>query len=232
MERMRRGVLRAILVLGVVSAPASAQTGWESFGPPLFQVTDVATALDDGTVYASSSDTLAGQSAIFKSIDGGKTWTALVQAASGEYYGDVLVDPASPSTDYTGTLGNDSMTRIYRSIDAGINWALGLTIPDYCVPSFIPGNGGGHALMSCGTGLWTTADSGASWQAQSPVPFTEATRLTTGAVGSLYAYGPTTLFISNDGGNSWQKTGAVPPCPAVNVLATDPLKPNSLIVGT
>ena len=230
MGRMR-GLVRAILLLVVVSAPAAAQTGWESFGPPLFQVTDVATSVDEGTVYASSADTLAGQSALFKSVDAGHTWSTLVQAATGEFYGDVLVDPASPSTVYTGSLGNDGMTRIYRSIDAGVTWTLGLTIPDYCVPSFIPGNAAGKALLSCGTALWKTADAGMSWQAQT-VPFTESTRLTVGPANSLYAYGPTTLFISNDGGTSWQTTGAVPPCPAMNVLAADPLHPNSLIAGT
>ena len=220
-----------ILVLGAAAAPLCAQpAGWESFGPQQVpQISDVATGPDETTVYASAADT-AGQSGIFKSTDAGNLWTGLKQAAAGESFGDLLVDPGNSQTIYTGSLGTDHVTRLYRSIDGGITWSLRQSIPDYCVPSFAPGTVSGTVLVACGTTLWKTTDSGGGWQALSP-PFTQATRLTAGAGSTLWAYGPTTLFRSNDGGSTWQATGSTLPCSSMNALAADPSQPNVLLAG-
>lgn len=218
-------------VLCAAAAPMVAQpAGWESFGPPLFPVSDVATGTDETTVYASAADTAAGQSGIFRSTDAGNTWTGLVAAPLGEFYGDLLVDPGSPQTLYTGTLGNDQMTRLYRSVDGGTTWFLGQTISAYCVPSLAPGATSGSALAACGTALWHTTDSGQTWQS-TPVPFSQPTRLVRGAGGSIYAYGPTTLFRSTDSGQTWQPIGHPLPCAGMNALAADPTQPNVLVAG-
>ena len=220
------------VLLGTAAASAFAQpAGWESFGPPLFQVSDVATGSDETTVYASSANTTAGQSGIFRSTDAGNSWTGLVQAPSGEFYGDILVDPGNPQTLYTGTLGGTgNVTRLYRSLDGGTNWFLGQTLSTYCVPSFAPGATSGTVLVACGTGLWRTTDSGQSWRSQS-APFSQATRLATGAGGAVYAYGPSTLFRSIDGGATWQAAGTPLPCAGMNALAADPTQPNVLVAG-
>ncbi len=220
-----------MLLFGAAASMAAQPAGWESFGPPLYQISDVATGSDETTVYASGANTAAGQSGIFESTDAGSLWTGLVAAPLGEAYGDLLVDPGNSQTIYTGTLGSDHRTRLYRSLDGGVTWFLGQTLGALCVPSFAPGASTGTALVACGTGLWKTADSGQSWQALSP-PFTQTTRLAPGAAGALWAYGPTTLFRSNDGGTTWQAAGTPPPCAGVNALAADPTQPNVLIAGT
>ena len=98
-------------------------------------------------------------------------------------------------------------------------------MPAYCVPSFAPGTTSGAALASCGTHLFRTADSGLTWQELSS-PFTEPTRLTPGAGGTLLAYGQTTIFKSSDGGSSWQRTGNALPCAGMNALRADPARAN------
>ena len=227
-EMRMRGLLGLVLFSAAASVLAQP-AGWESFGPPLFQVSDVATGSDETTVFASAAYTPAAQSGIFKSTDAGQTWTGLVQAPPGESYGDLLVDPGNSQTLYTGTLGSDHKTRLYRSVDGGVTWFLGQTISILCVPSFAPGGQSGTVLAACGTGLWKTADSGQSWQALAP-PFTQTTRLAAG-VGTLWAYGPTTLFRSIDGGTTWQATGTPLPCANMNALAADPVQPNALVAG-
>lgn len=226
---LRRGLWG--LVLCAAAVPLVAQpAGWESFGPPLFPVSDVATGADETTVWASAADAASGQSGIFRSTDAGNTWTGLAAAPSGESYGDILVDPGNSQTLYTGTLGSDHQTRLYRSLDGGMNWSLGQTLASSCLPSFAPGTATGSALAACGTTLWRTADSGQSWQSVT-VPFSQPTRLARGAGGALWAYGPTTLFRSNDSGATWQATGHALPCPGMNALAADPNQPNVLVAG-
>lgn len=225
-----RGTL-SLLLFGAAACVAAQTAGWESFGPPLYQVSDVATGSDETTVFATGANTAAGQSGIFVSTDAGSDWTGLVPAATGEAFGDLLVDPGDAQTIYTGSLGVDHVTRLYRSLDGGVTWSLRQTIGTLCVPSFAPGAASGTVLVACGTTLWKTTDSGGGWQALSP-PFTQTTRLTTGAAGTLWAYGPTTIFRSIDGGSTWQPAGTPPPCAGMNALAADPSQPNVLLAGT
>ena len=177
---MRAREILGMLLFGAAASISAQPAGWESFGPPLYQISDVATGSDETTVYASGANTAAGQSGIFESTDAGNLWTGLVPAPLGEAYGDLLVDPGNSQTIYTGTLGSDHKTRLYRSLDGGVTWVLGQTLGALCVPSFAAGASTGTALVACGTGLWKTTDSGQSWQALSP-PFTQATRLAPGA---------------------------------------------------
>src|SRR5689334_19351363 len=133
---MRTRKILSLLLFGAAARAAAQPAGWQSFGPPLFQISDVATGSDETTVYATGANTAAGQSGIFESTDAGNLWTGLAQAAAGESFGDLLVDPSNPQTIYTGSLGTDHVTRLYRSIDGGITWSLRQTIPVLCVPSF------------------------------------------------------------------------------------------------
>ena len=189
------------------AAPAAlAQApAWETYGPSLFQVNAVAVGPDELTVYAGGADYAASQAALFKSADGGRRWTRSCRRTPGEFYSDILVDPASPSTIYAGALFNGT-TRIYRTGDGGATWSLGQTIPSYCVPSFAAGTSAGAALVACGTHLYRTSDAGLTWL-EAPAPFTEATRLTTGPAGAFFAYGPTHIFKSVNGGNAWTAVG-------------------------
>lgn len=233
MASMRFLARASFLLFAAASSRALAQgAGWETYGPPLFQVGAVATPADNAAVYAASSDFAAGQSAIFRSPDGGLTWTTVVAAAAGEFYSDILVDPGNPATLYAGAPGNASTTQIYNSLNTGTSWHLGLTIPSYCVPSFAPGDAAGTAFVSCGTSLFRTTDSGQSWQ---PLvnPLSESTRLTAGPAGLLVAYGPTRIFRSVNSGDSWTPAGSAPgTCAGLNALRVSPASANALVAGT
>jgi photosystem II stability/assembly factor-like uncharacterized protein len=228
--RTRNAALPAVLFAACLVTPALAQSSsWETFGPPLFQVNAVATGSDELTVYAGGADYAANQAALFKSPDSGRTWETLVQADPGEFYGDILVDQTNPSTIYAGALFNGT-TRIYRSGDGGATWSLRQTIPSYCIPSFAPGTAAGAALVACGTSLLRTSDAGLTWQGV-PNPFTEATRLTPGPTGSLFAYGQTHIFKSTNGGTTWSGVGSALPCAGLNALRVDPGNASVFVAG-
>jgi photosystem II stability/assembly factor-like uncharacterized protein len=234
MAAMRSIARAALLLFAAASSRVLAQgAGWETFGPPLFQVSAVATPADNAAVYAASSDFGAAQSAIFQSPDGGIDWHTVVQAAAGEFYSDILVDPGNPATLYAGApASGDGTTKIYRSANTGGTWSLGLTIPIYCVPSFAPGAGAGTAFVSCGTRLFRTTDAGQSWQ-ELANPFLEATRLTTGPGGLLFGYGATRIFKSANGGDAWSPAGNAPgACAGINALGVSPADANALVAGT
>ena len=208
--RARRAVLAALLLAAGAAPAALAQApGWETFGPPLFQVNAVAVGPDELTVYAGGADYAASQAALFKSADGGRRWDALVQADARRVLQPTSSSiPASPSTIYTGALFNGT-TRIYRTGDGGATWSLRQTIPSYCVPSFAAGTSAGAALVACGTHLYRTSDAGLTWL-EVPAPFTEPTRLTTGPGGAFFAYGPTHIYKSVNGGTAWTAVGNPP----------------------
>jgi hypothetical protein len=71
-----------------------------------------------GTVYA-------GASAVFKSIDGGNTWSAVNQGLNNAGgVKSIVVDPRNPGTVYAGTGGGG-----FKSTDAGQTWSpTGLNI--------------------------------------------------------------------------------------------------------
>jgi photosystem II stability/assembly factor-like uncharacterized protein len=232
MAAMRVTPLRApLLLIAVASARARAQ-GWQTYGPPLFDVNAVAAAADDATAYAASSDNAAGQSAIFRTPDGGRTWTPLVQAASGEFYSALLVDPFDSETLYTGAPAGDGTTKIYWSGNSGSNWVPGQTIPVFCIPSLAAGATAGSAFVSCGTYLYSTVDGGRTWR-QLLNPFTEATRLASGPGGMLVAYGPTHIFRSADAGVTWTPAGSAPAaCPGLTSLRVSPANPGTFVAGT
>jgi photosystem II stability/assembly factor-like uncharacterized protein len=231
MIAMRR-VARAVILLATAASARcllAQSLGWQSYGPPLFQVNDVATGIADLTVYAASANFSAGQSAISASTDGGQTWTGLEQAPSGQFYAEVLADQSDSNRLYAGATGS-ATTTIYFSNTAGTGWAVGQTIPALCVPSFAQSAANGTVLVACGTILSSTSD-GATWTSVTN-PFTEATRLAAGPGSTMYAYGPTHIFKSTDSGQTWSPSGSAPgACAGLNALRVSPSNGNALAAG-
>ena len=227
-----RPVARALVLLAIAGASQGLRAqslGWQSYGPSLFQVNDVATGIADLTVYAASANFNAGQSAISVSTDGGNTWAGLVQAPAGQFYAEVLADQSDPNRLYAGAPGSGTTT-IYYSNTAGSGWATGQTIPTYCVPSFAQSAANGNVLVVCGTSLYSTSD-GATWTSVTN-PFTEATRLAAGPGTTMYAYSTTHIFRSNDSGQTWSLSGSAPgACPGLIALRVNPANATALAAG-
>jgi photosystem II stability/assembly factor-like uncharacterized protein len=88
---------------------------------------------DANTAYAAiapaGANGLGGSTGIWKTTDGGATWTNTTAASIGDTndaYSDVAIDPNNPSTLFAA-IGNDdgaSANGIYKSTDSGGSWQL------------------------------------------------------------------------------------------------------------
>src|SRR5207244_682758 len=123
--------------------------------------------LDPNTVYAAVDD--AFSAALYKSTDGGLTWSPTGFADSGH----VVVDPVDPSVLYIA----GAHSAVYKSTDAGVTWRLannGLTggaatwspastgLLDRSLASMAVSSSGVLAGAEYG-GLYRSTDGGATW---------------------------------------------------------------------
>jgi len=230
-----RPYIRLVLALAAalsVASPLAASPGWSTSGPPLPSVSSVASAPDaDPVVYATGSQQEARESAIYGSVDGGSTWTPLVQAPTGDYWSEVFVDPRDTQQLFAGAQTAGQTTTIYRSTNRGQVWSIVLTISIVCGPSFAAGTGPDSLLIACGTRFFHTPDAGLTWD-ERPTPFTETTRLTPGP-SAIYAYGASRIFRSTNEGSSWLDAGDAPGgCPGILSLRVDPANAQRYVAGT
>ena len=172
---------------------------------------------------------------VYKSTDGGQTWTHLGLAET-RNIGKVRIDPRDPDRVYVAALGHahgpNPERGLYRSTDGGRNWERVLYVSDKAGAvdcSLDPNNPrilyatiweahrGPHYLTSGGEdcGLWRSTDGGDTW-----VSLNDRPGLPTGLKGKIgVAVSPARsgrvwaiveakdggIFRSDDGGETWEK---------------------------
>ncbi len=116
---------------------------------------------------------------IFKSTDGGSTWTPLTKGLPVVVQANLAISPANPRRLYAAVAGTDKpglldQTRgtggIYRSDDAGDNWTLVSTDPRPTgrigggdLPMPLPHPKDPDQLVMASTVSWKSTDGGKSW---------------------------------------------------------------------
>jgi photosystem II stability/assembly factor-like uncharacterized protein len=209
---MNRG---ALPVLGACSC-ALAQT-WMPLGPA-----PISNAGDTGRVSAvACHPTIADRyyvggadGGVWRTDDGGATWTPLTDHMPTSAIGAIAIDPANPDVIYVGTgeanFANHSRygLGIYKSIDAGATWShlgegvfSGRCISKIVVPPSPPGRVYASATIAGG------------------FPSLAA------AKGHAQASGPVGVFRSDDGGQTWAQLAGGLPALSVTDLLLDPSNP-------
>ena len=188
-----------------------------------------------GTGEGNPRNSLNGGYGIFKSLDGGKTWTSMGLEKTRHIH-RILIDPTQPNTVYVAAIGSPwgehPERGIYKTTDGGKNWRKVLyqnpktgaadlimdpTNPNKLIaamwehkrdPWFF--NSGGE-----GSGLFLSYDGGESWQQK-----TEKEGLPSGPLGriglamaknkpnvvyALVEAKKNALYRSTDGGENWKK---------------------------
>ena len=172
---------------------------------------------------------------VWKTTDGGTTWTPLSDNQPSLAIGSLAIDPKNPQTIYAGTgeenysLYNYAGAGVLKSTDGGSTWTQ-LTGPfvgpfdsqsPYCGGAYIgsiavdPGNSqvllaGAGFQCSIGTGLYRSTNGGASWTEVLGTP--QAPDLITGLVfdptngNNVYAAVGASSTVTNDG--IWKSTNA------------------------
>jgi len=167
----------------------------------------------------------AAGAGVFKSVDGGATWTAQLQGLSGRAFSvcveDLSLDPATPGHLFTTPVYSDGGNS--ESYDGAATW----TRAAGAVPSRVVAD---HPMLTLtrygitaygGAGLFLrSTDGGGTWSkvATTGVPpaYFDDLAIDT-ATGRLFLATDQGVFRSGDGGSTWIDAGA-PPIPTARVV--------------
>jgi photosystem II stability/assembly factor-like uncharacterized protein len=196
-----------------------------------------------GTGEAWTRNSVSIGDGIYRSTDGGDTWQNMGLPQS-ERIAKILIDPKNSNIVYacvTGKLWSDSPDRgLYKTIDGGKNWRLVLrganlstgcsslaldavdpnvifaALWDFRRKGWTFRSGGESAAAASGSGLFRSADGGATWREITPADNAGFPRKPYGRIAvavapsdtkRVYAYVESTdsaLYVSDDAGKTWQ----------------------------
>jgi photosystem II stability/assembly factor-like uncharacterized protein len=171
-----------------------------------------------GTVYLSVA------SGLFKSTDGGRTWSWSGRGLGRQGAGALAFDPSRPGTLYL--LSSDDSADLFGSTDGGASWQR-LGAPERnennSIGRELAIDGSGTIYAAIGHVLFATSDRGKTWvplrDFQAPIqslavsPVSPGTLyVTNSSVGGGVSI-PGQLHASEDGGRTWREIGgeAIPP---------------------
>jgi len=169
---------------------------------------------------------------IFKSTDGGMTWSAINDGLpdfQGLYFSTLVIDPNNPNTLYTVP----EVNHVYKSVDAGNHWvdisggietptAFDLAIDPHSSNILYAGIYGSNCA-----GLFKSIDGGINWDRS--VPTCDIYKLLADPSDSNTIYaGSNTVYKTSNGGTSWIAGNGLHDIGAVRGLAMDPINANIL----
>lgn len=187
------------------------------------------------TLYAIGQIGPNGDSDIFKSTDGGASWSRSIPL----FASDLAIDPHAPETVYAGP---------FKTTDGGATWTqmnLGVTGAVARVVAIDPADSNTVYVGTRGSGVFKSTNAGSSW---TPVNtgltglFVRALKIDPRSPGTLYAgLEDGAVFKTIDGGASWTPVNSGLPLPrigqsgpgwGINSLVIDPETPTIVYAGT
>lgn len=257
LARLQRQASPAAVGLNKRASAALDAANWTLIGP---RPTDSGTTrVTSGRVNAIAIDPRnndvvyigAAEGGIWKTTDGGVTWTALTDDQVSLASGSIALDPNHPDTVYVGTgeenFASDSYygAGILKSTDGGATWVniVGPFLRDKIGALVVHPTNSQILICTSTLGVWRSADGGAAW-----------TQVLSGAAGTSLAIDPTNgdnvyaslgstggsarngVYHSTDGGLTWARvtgTGSAS-LPATNAgrieIAMAPSDPATIYV--
>jgi uncharacterized protein (TIGR03437 family) len=180
-----------------------------------------------GTLYAGASDL-----GVFKTVNGGATWTKIGNGITDPRIYALAVDPLNSTVLYAGggigALNTPGAGGVYQTTDGGANWRLAdsqlYTVTQLALDPLLPPV---VYALTVDTAA-KTANAGATWSPISlPVyiPFFGSLAVDPNTEGTVYAYSvnsvsggfpdffsqPAQVFRSTDGATTWQQLNGVNP---------------------
>ena len=179
---------------------------------------------------SNSSLILAGtdDGGIYRSIDGGHSWTAATVPPGGQNPAAIAFSPGSPGTAYAAT-GNG----VLKSTDSGGTWTFTAEAPlsfsvatDPASPStiYVGTNFGVYKSTNGGTS-WTSSNTGMTDR------FVAALAIDPTTPATIYAGTEGGVFKSVTGGAAWTPADTGLPQAGVGSLAIDPSNPSIIYAG-
>ena len=175
---------------------------------------------------------VATQGGVFRSTNGGRTWSAINNGLDDRFVNALVIDPVTPSTLYVGTAGFNNRG-VYKSVDGGDSWnrrvngmvftdivslAIDPTAPNTLYAGF-NGNSGNR--------IYKTIDGADSWTAIGNAPFLIASQLVIDPLNhtTLYLADQTSfggVFKSTNSGVTWVGANVAQTGPFVRSVSVSP----------
>jgi hypothetical protein len=177
------------------------------------------------------------QQVLYRSDDGGRTWTSRKGGFNAIYA--LLVHPAEPSTIYLSTAEGNAIPGVYRSMDSGVTWTK-TPMEDFIQTlAGDPSDASTVYAGSFGGRIWKSSDEGATWTsgqnisgiiAQLVVDPHQRANVYVGTESDYYYFNFGEFARSTDSAATFapHNPGAFK---AVRALAIDPLSPSKLYMG-
>ncbi len=196
----------AVIADDFAEAPDFNGLEWRNIGPAFMsgRIADVAWHPDDSSVWYVA----VGSGGVWKTVNAGVTWTPVFDQQTAYSIGSVTLDPSNPETVWVGTGENVGGRHVafgdglYRSDDGGHSWT----------------NMGLENSEHISKVIVHPEDSNTLWVA---------------AQGPLWSKGGERgLFLSTDGGETWEKTLGDDEWTGVTDVIIDPRDPGVLYAAT
>ncbi|MBS0420051.1 MAG: hypothetical protein JSR66_20230 [Proteobacteria bacterium] len=187
----------------------------------------------------------AGNTAVYRSADGGNLWSAVSGLPSGTTFGGILTAPSDSTVAYGVPYNfgaNPGSYGLYHTRDSGMTWApVGSGAPTKIYPSAIDPKDALTLYATNDSDFLKTTDGGASFKALNwdktlqGLPYAVAIDPVNTRI--LYAASVIRISRSVDGGSSWQVLPGAPAAPTgsywiASDVIVDPNRPSDLLVGT
>jgi len=251
----------ALLIGIMLISPYDSAAGmdvWTSNGPYGGPVSQVAiNPIEPNIMYAavSSVDSYEGYGkGVFKSTDGGETWSPSSTGLTNLSIITIAIDPKTPSTLYAGTSEAGGPSGLFKSVNGGESWTrLGSNVEEfrwgggfYCI-AIDPKTP--TTLYVAKERLFKSTNGGTTWVRNDQVKEGQElwgvrfVAIDPTNTRTLYAIASDRLFQSTDGGNTWrdlsrQEEPDQPPPPRFYgdwrhlSIVIDPKTPKTLYVTT
>jgi IPT/TIG domain/S-layer homology domain len=160
---------------------------------------------DEGVVFAFL--TFPGK--LYRSSDGGTSWTAVLSLFMDPNVHQIGFDPADPLVAFAASSTFNEVTAesggaVYRSADGGLTWNPVSTLPNEPFWGASVDRFNGSVFVSGSDGVRVSTDSGATWStANEGLPSVGWGALAQGAVADLWWASSAGVFQTTDSGSHW-----------------------------
>ncbi|GAB4156862.1 MAG: hypothetical protein Tsb0033_07980 [Winogradskyella sp.] len=212
---------------------------WEEMGPTYWDATSgwnpgvgriTSLAIDDSNLDHIIAGSETG--GVWKSLDGGSTWTVLSDNLSNIDVYALTIDPTNSSTYYWGSTGGI----IFKSTNGGSTWSLHANLSGGLVNKILVDPSNSQKLYASvqGNGLFKSTDGGTTW---SSIYFVSPNtgydfEFKPNNSNVVYASG-NEFYVSTDGGNNFTKingAGANQFSSGPKMIGVSPDNPNTVYV--
>ena len=205
-----------------------ADRHWVSLGPQGTGINALATnPTAPQTIFAATSG------GVFKSVDGGGSWSAANTGLPETNVTTLAIDQAAPQTVYVGT----DTSGVFKSMDGGSSWSpANAGLPGFPISVLVIDPMSKTLYAGIGDEIYRSTNGGSSWTSIYTV--SNASSVTAVAIDpaspqTLYAgTSDMGVFKSTDGGGNWNPVNTGLTSTYVRMLAIDTTAPQTLYIGT